>query len=153
MSDIPNTFYHPEFAIVRVRADLIPKGARLVEAYETDTEIIVCGDPPPEPEGLTEAEYAVYCETSHNCDAMGCATLSHVIYRFSKIPSAALSEAEAARERVRNETIDECAKAACHRCAEGVPFRVLESGWTVHRYPDKAADFKCYARSIYALKA
>ena len=72
------------YETIRVRKDFIPNGAKLVEAYETATEIIVCGDPPDEPEGLTDAEYREWYENSHNCDAMGCATLSHVIYRFTK---------------------------------------------------------------------
>lgn len=73
-----------EYEIIRVPKMCIPSSGRLIEAYETATEIIVCGEPPDEPEGLTEEEYAIYYETSHNCDAMGCGTLSHVIYRFNK---------------------------------------------------------------------
>lgn len=66
-----------EYETVKVRKDLIPSGARLVEAYETQHEIIVCGDPPDEPEGTPE-------ENWHNCDAMGCGSFSHVIHRFTK---------------------------------------------------------------------
>lgn len=73
-----------DFEIIRVLKQCIPVGARLVEAYETENEIIVCGEPQPEPEGLSEAEMAAWYETAHNCDAMGCGTLSHVIYRFDK---------------------------------------------------------------------
>ena len=62
-----------EWRIVRVRKDMIPQGATLVEAYKTDREIIVMGQPP-EGDELTE--------DGHNCDAMGCGTLSHVIYRL-----------------------------------------------------------------------
>lgn len=58
-----------EWAEIRVRKDFIPKGATLVEAYLTDRELIVCGMPKENDE-------------SHNCDAMGCTTLSHVLYRF-----------------------------------------------------------------------
>ena len=61
-----------EWCEVRVRKDLIPKSAILVEAYLTDREVIVMGRPP---ESDDE-------ETGHNCDAMGCGTLSHVIYRI-----------------------------------------------------------------------
>lgn len=73
-----------EYEMIRVRKDFIPAGGKLVEAYETGGEIIVCGDPEPEPEGLTAEQYDAWCETAHNCDAMGCGTLSHVIYRFPK---------------------------------------------------------------------
>lgn len=72
------------YEIIRVPKVCIPQGAKLVEAYETETEIIVCGDPPSEPEGLTEEQYSKWYETSHNCDAMGCGTFSHVLYRFKK---------------------------------------------------------------------
>lgn len=42
----------------------------LRECYETETEIIVLGYP-----GDDE---------SHNCDEMGCSSVSHVLYRFWK---------------------------------------------------------------------
>lgn len=58
------------YAVIRVRQDLIPQGGTLVEAYETETEIIVIGTPE--------------SRSTHNCDAMGCGTLSHVTYRLSK---------------------------------------------------------------------
>jgi hypothetical protein len=73
-----------DYEVVRVPKDCIPEGARLVEAYETATEVVVCGDPPPEPEGLDEEQYVAYYQTAHNCDLMGCGTLSHVVYRFRK---------------------------------------------------------------------
>jgi hypothetical protein len=56
-----------EWCEVRVRKDLIPKGSVLVEAYLTEREIIVMGQPK---------------DDDHNCDAMGCGTLSHVLYRL-----------------------------------------------------------------------
>ncbi len=68
------------YETIRVRKDFIPTGAKLIEAYETETEIIICGTPEGEPENVDDDWY----ENSHNCDAMGCATLSHVIYRFTK---------------------------------------------------------------------
>lgn len=49
----------------------IPAGAVLRECYETDTEIIVCGM-------LSDDD------ESHNCDEMGCTSISHVLYRFRK---------------------------------------------------------------------
>lgn len=58
-----------ERATISVEKRFIPKGARLVEAYISETgEIIVVGEPNPEDE-------------NHNCDEMGCSTFSHVIYR------------------------------------------------------------------------
>lgn len=60
-----------EFATIRVPRDMIPVGARLVEAYETETEIIVLGWPK---DG----------DDSHNCDAMGCSSVSHVMHRIEK---------------------------------------------------------------------
>ena len=58
-----------EWCEVRVRKDCVPKGARLVEAYVSAGEIIVMGQPAKEDE-------------PHNCDALGCGTLSHVLYRL-----------------------------------------------------------------------
>jgi hypothetical protein len=78
MSEDQTPFTHTEYATIKIPLDCIPKGARLIEAYESEKEIVVCGDPPSEyPEGTPE-------DDQHNCDAMGCATLSHVIYRFRK---------------------------------------------------------------------
>ena len=48
----------------------IPEGARLVEAYETSTQIVVCGD--------VDAD-----DETHSCDAMGCG-FGHVTHRFDK---------------------------------------------------------------------
>lgn len=50
---------------------LIPKNAKLVECYETEKEIIVIGEPNDDDE-------------NHNCDFMGCSSINHVLYRFSK---------------------------------------------------------------------
>ena len=60
-------------AVVDVPLWFIPRGAQFRECYETADEIVVCGEPPP-------AEN----DDSHNCDEMGCTTLSHVLYRFPK---------------------------------------------------------------------
>jgi hypothetical protein len=84
-----------DYEVIRVPKDCIPEGARLVEAYETATEIVVCGDPPPEhADHCALTDYAgdspgkCDCgfdeEKAHNCDQMGCGTLSHVVYRFRK---------------------------------------------------------------------
>lgn len=66
-----------EWCEVRVRKDLLPKGATLVEAYLTEREIIVMGRPKEDDE-------------NHNCDAMGCGTLSHVRHRLP-LPNATRS--------------------------------------------------------------
>ena len=60
-----------EMTGISVPVAAIPKGAQLVEAYETATEIIVCGWPDTDDE-------------SHDCDAMGCSSVSHVLHRFRK---------------------------------------------------------------------
>jgi hypothetical protein len=87
-----------DYQTIRIRKDCIPNGAALVEAYETAHEIIVCGQPPDEPEGLTEEQFAEWYETAHNCDAMGCGTLSHVIYRFPKSDESLAAQLERAQE-------------------------------------------------------
>lgn len=67
-SEIPEEFFE-----IRVRKDLVPKGARLVEAYLTEREVIIMGCPPE-----NEDE-----ETGHNCDAMGCGSIGgHVLHRI-----------------------------------------------------------------------
>ena len=58
---------YPEDETIRVPKDSIPEGSYLVEAYVTDKEVVVLGEPD--------------WQDDHNCDAMGCATLSHVVYR------------------------------------------------------------------------
>ena len=66
-----------KFQIIKIPVSCIPEGGELVEAYKYKNQIIVCGDPPYD-EGLSEEEN----DDAHNCDAMGCGTLSHVLYRF-----------------------------------------------------------------------
>lgn len=56
---------------IAVPASSIPAGATLRECYETDSEVIVIGAPYPDDE-------------NHNCDAMGCGSCGHVLYRFPK---------------------------------------------------------------------
>ena len=65
-----------EWDTIRVPKNHIPRGARLIEAYETEREIIVLGEPPDDEHKPEEEQ--------HNCDAMGCGSLSHVLYRFEK---------------------------------------------------------------------
>lgn len=56
---------------IHVPKYVIPAGAKLVEAYETSTRIVVMfGD-----EDIPE---------DHNCDQMGCGSFSHVKYVFVK---------------------------------------------------------------------
>lgn len=73
-----------DYETITVPKFCIPEGCKLVEAYETETQIIVLGEPEDEPEGLSNDEMDRWYETAHNCDAMGCGTLSHVMYRLSK---------------------------------------------------------------------
>ena len=57
---------------IEVAKTLIPNGAKLVEAYETKSAIVVM---------FTGKEEI---PDSHNCDEMGCGTFSHVKYIFTK---------------------------------------------------------------------
>jgi hypothetical protein len=66
-----------KYEYIVVEKDVIPDGARLVEAYETPKEIIICGYPPVETDDTPD-------DKRHNCDEMGCTSLSHVLYRISK---------------------------------------------------------------------
>jgi transcription elongation factor Elf1 len=54
-----------------------------VDVYDTGREIIICGNPD---EMLINGEKQDDCsdEHPHNCDEMGCTTVSHVIFRFQK---------------------------------------------------------------------
>ena len=63
------------YEIIKVEKSSIPQGAVLIEAYETDKEYLIVGQPKNE-EGLPE-------EGRHNCDEMGCGCC-HIIRRFSK---------------------------------------------------------------------
>lgn len=49
----------------------IPKDAKLVECYETNSQYVIIGEVDDEDE-------------SHNCDEMGCGSFSHVVARFKK---------------------------------------------------------------------
>lgn len=74
-----NACFVPEqhYQVISVHNDDIPKGAKLVECYETEKEIIVVGSPQSD-------------DPEHNCDALGCSTLSHVLHRFDKARQVAL---------------------------------------------------------------
>jgi hypothetical protein len=48
----------------------VPNGARLIEAWESNGELIVCGSPREDDE-------------EHDCDAMGCTSVCHVVLRIS----------------------------------------------------------------------
>lgn len=69
--------------IVRVPKHMIPNGAKLVEAYETERQFIILGHPESDDE-------------SHNCDEMGCSTLSHVVARLDKAALTTPVKAEGA---------------------------------------------------------
>ncbi len=88
------------------RTSGIPEGAKPVDAYlMLNGQLVVCGEPPDEPEDLTPEEYAAYYETSHNCDQMGCG-LSHVLYRFDTT----------AQVVDRASVLEEAARAICSVC-------------------------------------
>lgn len=93
---IPNRMpKESDFEVIRVPKSCIPIGAQLVEAYITQAEVIVMGDPEEEPEGLTEAELNAWYETAHDCDLMGCGSLgNHVLYRFPKTAPPAAEQEE-----------------------------------------------------------
>lgn len=60
-----------EYETISVPKSFIPETASLVECYETATEYIIIGTPESDDE-------------THDCDAMGCGTLSHVMARIPK---------------------------------------------------------------------
>jgi hypothetical protein len=67
-----------EYVTISVRKDLIPEGTKLIEAYKTKDEIIVLGNP------------YWFCHghpSRHNCDAMGCSSVAHVIIRRKLSPA------------------------------------------------------------------
>jgi len=61
--------------VLRVDRRCVPRGANLAECYETKDEFIIMGHPKSDDE-------------SHDCDAMGCGTLSHVLHRIPKTATA-----------------------------------------------------------------
>lgn len=82
--------------------DGTPDGTRPMNVYYTPRqEVIVCGDPSDEPDDADESR--------HNCDAMGCTSGSHVLWRGTlaafwsmceghERAEAALAKAEAERD-------------------------------------------------------
>jgi hypothetical protein len=108
-----------EMQTISVPKKCIPEGATLVEAYETDKEIIVCGQPEDEPDAtaLTDEELTRWYETAHNCDAMGCGSLSHVIYRFPKdINEKTLNLVDACHAALEYFGTCECQLESCSNC-------------------------------------
>ena len=67
-----------ERCMISVESWQIPEGGILRECYETETEVIVLGWP----RDSVLGEPGV--DSDHNCDQMGCSTVSHVLYRFKK---------------------------------------------------------------------
>jgi hypothetical protein len=126
------------YVIVRVPKDEIPEGARLVEAYETEKSIVVCGDPPEDDEDKPE-------ELQHNCDEMGCCTMSHVIYRFPKTYRAEIAALTEERDALKRyvgrqmltsdfRSADEMRDALNLACAERDALAALrEAMWEVGR--------------------
>ncbi|MFA5299873.1 MAG: hypothetical protein WC389_16940 [Lutibacter sp.] len=65
-------------AKIEIPDRFIPSGAKLIEAYEYDDEFVIIGEPPNEyPEDYPE-------DRKHNCDFLGCGSLSHVLLRIDK---------------------------------------------------------------------
>jgi hypothetical protein len=64
-----------------IDARFIPDGATFRECYETVSEFIVCGQPRDDDE-------------THDCDVMGCSSVSHVLCRLNKVTT----ESEARNE-------------------------------------------------------
>jgi hypothetical protein len=59
-----------DYETISVPKHFIPKGAKLIEAYKTPTELVIMGNP----DWLPNIE--------HNCDEMGCGSMGHVILRY-----------------------------------------------------------------------
>jgi hypothetical protein len=77
--------------IIRIPKRHIPKGATLIEAYETESQYIIIGQPA-DIEDENDPRF-------HNCDAMGCSSVSHVVLRADKA-LAAPSGQRFSRERI-----------------------------------------------------
>jgi len=65
----------PEMLTLSVPKSCIPEGAKLVECYKHKGEYIIIG----EPEDETDEN-----NPKHNCDAMGCGSLTHVLARVKE---------------------------------------------------------------------
>jgi hypothetical protein len=66
-----DAYLNDEWMILRVPRLAVPDGAQLAECYETEKEFVIVGMPDADDE-------------EHDCDAMGCGTLSHVLHRIKK---------------------------------------------------------------------
>lgn len=64
-------YFNEEHMILRVPRSCVPEGALLAECYETTNQFIIIG--------TVESD-----DEEHNCDVMGCGTLSHVIARIPR---------------------------------------------------------------------
>jgi hypothetical protein len=62
-----------ELADLRYRL-AVPVGAKRLDAWEYKGQLIVCGDP-------VDTDGDVDHPHAHNCDAMGCSSVSHVLIR------------------------------------------------------------------------
>jgi hypothetical protein len=79
---------------ISVPKSLIPNGGKLVECYETEREFVICGEVDSDDE-------------SHNCDAMGCGSFSHVIARIPKVDLLFGWPAEQSEQAARADRIAE----------------------------------------------
>lgn len=78
-SDLLNAYQRAEgkydgMQILAVEKERIPENALLCEAYVCNKELIVLGDP--------DWNGRDGDESGHNCDLMGCGSLSHVVLRL-----------------------------------------------------------------------
>lgn len=104
-----------DFETISVLRSAIPKGAKLVEAYETEKEIIICGEPEENDE-------------SHNCDQMGCSSVSHVLYRFKKIEDTKFSDKimMTRKELCRKHSLQCCDDCNDVNCCDNINPLVIE---------------------------
>jgi hypothetical protein len=111
-------FEQCDFQSIKVWDKYIPEGAKLVEAYETDKGFVIIGTPKSDDE-------------SHNCDEMGCSTLSHVVARIEKPACAVIGHDEGAtcnRDGCDGEMalpqVENCSchiSPPCHACTTNRP--------------------------------
>lgn len=87
-----------EHEIVIVEKRCIPEGTKLVEAYETESEFVIIG----KPSRCDDPESPEY----HDCDAMGCSSLSHVVVRIPKAGANVPASDPQARIREVRERIE-----------------------------------------------
>lgn len=74
--------WQPNPHLEKTMPDNIAEGYWKIDAYTNGYEIVVCGDPLGEDQ-YEAAGISIESPIAHNCDAMGCTSVSHVIFRIS----------------------------------------------------------------------